>query len=207
MNFITLENIAKISSGFNPSQSKESEILPKNHHYSTLSLKNFNQSVCLSKDYISESLARSALINEKFIIRPNDILVKLIAPIWAIFIQATPPNLIYTHSVAKISPTSTDFLPEFLAFYFNSLAVKRQLMANTLQSTTVALIKISDLSKLQIPLIALSEQTKIVQILRLAQRKNEILHSLIAQNQSFSKAILDKFTPKTNTNFTQRTAQ
>ncbi|MGX3045081.1 hypothetical protein [Helicobacter sp. T3_23-1056] len=44
-----------------------------------------------------------------------------------------------------------------------------------------------------------------MQILTLAQRKDEILHSLILHNQNFSKAILDKITQ--NINFTQRNAQ
>ena len=206
MKYIELQDIANIRLGININQSKESDILPKNHHYNILSLKNFAQSVCLKENFISENLVRAVPLNEKFIIRKNDILIKLVAPILAIFIQNAPPNLIYPHSMAKISLISADFNPKFLAYYIHyATALKRQLLANTLQSTAVSLIKLSDLSKIQIPLITIHEQEKIVRILTLTQRKDEILHSLILQNQNFSKAILDKFTQ--NTNSAQRTAQ
>lgn len=206
MNFVLLQDIATINIGFNLSQSKESDILPKNYHYNILSLKNFSQSVCLSKDYITENLTRATLLSEKFIIRKNDILVKLVAPVCAICIQDAPPNLTYPHSMAKITLTNAHFQPDFLAFYIHySTAVKKQLIANTLQSTAVSLMKLSDLSKLKIPLILPYEQEKITQILKLIERKNEIFHSLILENQAFSKAILDKFTQ--NTNSTQRSAQ
>lgn len=205
MNFISLQDIAKINIGFNLNQSKESNILPKNHHYNILSLKNFAQSICLKENFITESLVRAVPLNDKFIIRKNDILIRLVAPILAIFIQNAPPNLIYPHSTAKITLTNPSFNPKFLAFYLNSTAIKKQLLANTLQSTAVSLIKLSDLSKIQIPLITIHEQEKIVQILALAQRKDEILRSLILQNQNFSKAILDKFTQ--NTNSAQRITQ
>ena len=208
MSSIALQDIAKIGLGLNLNQSKEGNNLPKNHHYKILSLKNFNQSVFFTENYITENLVRTIPLDEKFIIHSNDILIKLVAPISAIFIQNAPPNLIYTHFVAKINPISNIFEPEFLAFYIHySINIRKQLMANTLQSTAIALIKLSDLSKIKIPLITLHEQKKLINILKAIERKDKILHSLIAQNQSFSKAILDKFTPKTNTNFTQRTAQ
>ena len=206
MNFLLLQDIAKINIGFNLNQSKESDTLPKNHHYHTLSLKNFAQSVCLKENFITENLVRTAPLNDKFLICKNDILIKLVAPISAIFIQNAPQNLIYPHSTAKVTLTNPSFNPKFLAYYIHyATALKRQLLANTLQSTAVSLIKLSDLSKLKIPLITTQNQEKIMQILTLAQRKDEILNSLILQNQNFSKAILDKFTQ--NTNFTQRSAQ
>lgn len=194
-NLISLQDIAKINLGLNLSQSKESNNLPKNHHYKILSLKNFNQSVCLKEHYITENLSRAVPLDKKFIIHSNDILVKLVAPISAIFIQNAPPNLIYTHFIAKISLTSKIFEPEFLAFYIHyAMSIRKQLMANTLQSTAVALIKLSDLSKITIPLIALSKQNKLINTLKAIERKNEIFRSLILQNQAFSKAILDTFT-------------
>ena len=194
-NLIYLQDIAKINLGLNLSQSKEGNDLPKNHHYKILSLKNFNQSICLKENYVAENLSRAIPLDKKFIIHSNDILVKLVAPISAIFIQNAPPNLIYTHFVAKISLTSDIFEPEFLAFYIHySINLRKQLMANTLQSTAVALIKLSDLSKITIPLIALPKQKKLINTLKAIERKNEIFRSLILQNQAFSKAILDTFT-------------
>lgn len=194
-NLILLQDTAKINLGLNLSQSKEGDNLPKNHHYKILSLKNFNQSVFLKENYITENLSRAVPLDKKFIIHSNDILVKLVAPISAIFIQNAPPNLICTHSIAKINLTSKIFEPDFLAFYIHySMNLRKQLMANTLQSTAVALIKLSDLSKIKIPLITLHKQKKLINILKAIERKNEIFRSLILQNQAFSKAILDTFT-------------
>lgn len=195
MNFVTLQDIAKITLGLNLSLSKEGDNLPKNHHYKILSLKNFNQSVYLKENYVAENLFRAIPLDKKFIIHSNDILVKLVTPFSTIFIQNAPPNLIYTQFIAKINLTSKIFEPEFLAFYIHySTNSRKQLMANTLQSTAVALIKLSDLSKLKIPLITPPKQKKLINTLKAIERKNEIFRSLILQNQAFSKAILDTFT-------------
>ena len=197
---VLLQEIADITLGFNIGRDKLSKfnrhnvIAPHDYSYQVLSLKAFNNGIYLNQNaQNTESLSTATPINEKFLVQENDILIKLIAPVSALFVQNSAPNAIFPHSMVKITLKSPAFSPKFLAFYLNSSHIKRQLKANILQSTSLSLVKISDLARLLVPQIPLAEQEKALKILDLSERKNDILHSLIKVNQSLSKAVLSHF--------------
>ena len=53
------------------------------------------------------------------------------------------------------------------------------------------MIKVADINEIEIPLISLEKQKKIVEYLKLAHKENELLQNLINQKQKYSKEIFE----------------
>ncbi len=70
--------------------------------------------------------------------------------------------------------------------YMNSKTAERQLKLD-MQSTAIPMIKTRDLENLEIVLLPLVEQKRLVSLLDLAQKEQELLQKLIDEKNNFHR--------------------
>jgi len=97
--------------------------------------------------------------------------------------------------MVRIRVKSDKFDPHFVAHYLNSSAVKKAL-APDVSGTAIAMIGVSSINNLKIPLVNLQTQNKIVKYLNLVRQESEILQNLRAQKQKYHKSVFENLIKK-----------
>ena len=186
---IKLSDIAEIKTGLVLSRKKADMSKVSKFYYSAVSLKSFSDDAIFDDTY-AEAFISKEQIKEDYQLKKGDILLRLREPNFAVYIDKEYENLIYSSLMVRVKLQDSRFNPHFIAHYLNSSIVKKAL-STELSGTTIPMIKVADVNKLNIPDINLDKQKKIVEYLKLAQKENELLQNLINQKQKYSKEIFE----------------
>jgi restriction endonuclease S subunit len=191
-----LKNIATVKTGLVLSRKKA------NHYddevtYQQLTLKSFDNSTFTSQNSL-EYFSANSEINSKYLTQVGDIVVRLRAPNIAICIDEKSQNLIISSLMCVIRPivkSDKNINNRFLAHYLNS-KYSQKIFNIAVKGTTIPMIKTNDIADLEIILPQLSKQNKLVEIMDLAHKEQNLLNELLQKKQIFTKNILNTIIEK-----------
>ena len=186
---IKLNDIAEIKTGLVLNRKKADMSKDQKLYYSVVSLKSFNVDAVYDNTFADEFISNEQ-IKEDYQVKQGDILLRLREPNLAVYIDKKYENLIFSSLMVRVKIKDNRFDPQFIAHYLNSTIVRRAL-STELSGTTISMIKVADVNKIEIPLINLDKQIKIVEYLKLAHKENELLQNLINEKQKYSKEIFE----------------
>lgn len=186
---IKISDIAEVKTGLVLNRKKADMSKSSKFYYSVVSLKSFNEDA-IYDDAFSDEFISNEQIKEDYQVKQGDILLRLREPNFAVYIDKEYENLIYPSLIVRVKLHDSRFDAHFLAHYLNSNTVKKAL-SSELSGTTIPMIKVADVNEIEIPLLNLHKQKKIVEYLKLAHQENELLQNLIVQKQKYSKEIFE----------------
>lgn len=173
-----LKELADIKIGLPLERKKASITNSENIRYRTLTMKAFSNSNSFA-ELQSEIFIADAEIGTQYLTKENDVIVRLRAPSSAIFINSKNTGLVVPSLMAIITNRYPNILDsKYLAYYLNSQYIQNQLIKNS-QGTSIPMTKRIDLLELEISLLPLEMQQKIVTYIETANQEIDLLHKLI----------------------------
>jgi len=157
--------------------------------YEQISLRCFSTSIVLDKTQTDEFISAES-INDKYLMREGDVIVRLRSPSTAVYIGKENEGLLISSLLAVIRIDDSKLDARYLAYYINSHFSQRQLQRE-IKGTAIPMLKTKDLEKLLITVPSMEEQKRVVKFLDLAQNEQNLLLSLVKEKQQLSQAILD----------------
>lgn len=150
-------------------------------HYKQINLRAIDSDGQVNFDELENYYADEKLSND-YITQQNDIIVKLIEPFTAVYINKQLEGLLVPSHYCIIKDVNKKFIPKFIYFCLNSQAVVKEFF-NSLQGTVIKNIRPSTLQELKIAEISIKEQQNIVKFLDLQQQKLLLLKKLQQQEK------------------------
>ena len=158
--------------------------------YKALSLKSFGD-IGAYDDLLYEEFIADSKIDDKYITAEDDVLVRLRAPNNAIYINAKNAGIVASSLMVIIKNIYPNILDSrFLTYYLNSQYAQNQLLKNS-QGTSIIMTKRIDLLELDINLLPLDEQHKIINYIELANQEVDLLHKLTAEKINLKTNIFE----------------
>jgi restriction endonuclease S subunit len=111
-------------------------------------------------------------MDDKYILRRGDIVMKLSPPYSAAAVDFTREDVVAQSNFAIIK-VKKDFKPEYLAFVLNSRYTKKQLI-RLLEGSVLVIIRINYLNQLRIKPRDIGQQMKYAKLLSLLLRRKEL---------------------------------
>jgi restriction endonuclease S subunit len=164
--------------------------------YKLLSLKAFNGSTSLDTSYVDEFMAREE-IDDNYTSQVGDIIVRLRAPIQAVYIDEDSKGMIVPSLMSIIRLKDDTMIDaEYIAYYLNSTGVQRALQ-KSIKGTTINMLKTTDLNDIDMVLPPIQIQKDLVTYLKLSEQEISLLEKLKVQKANFAKEILDTMIKQT----------
>jgi len=187
---LKLKEIASIRTGLVLSRKKAAPYDEQKKRYQQITLKSFSNTTTLQREYFDEFLSTES-IDDKYISRVGDIVVRLRKPNVAVYIDEKSAGLVIPSLMCIVRVKESSVNSTYLAHYLNSTPVRRML-EREIKGTTIPMIKTKDLGNLDVVLPSLEVQNKTVGLMRLAAKEIELTEKLKQQKEQFSQAVLDK---------------
>lgn len=185
-----LDNLAKVKTGLVLSRYKSKDTEPT-FSYKTISLKSFTDFPNYNHQF-SEEFLSSKKVPDTYFAKKGDVVIRLKKPFNAVYIAEDNQDIICNSITAIITVHSKRILPEYLAYILNTPFISEQLESNITGSQD-NFINTVDLKNLNIPIIDLVSQLKIINITRLAYKEKKLLESLIVKKDTHCKALIVKY--------------
>jgi len=185
-----LKELTDIKIGLPLERKKASITNSENIRYRTLTLKAFSNSNSFA-ELQSEVFIADVEIGTQYLTKENDVIVRLRAPSSAIFINSKNTGLVVPSLMAIITNRYPNILDsKYLAYYLNSQYIQNQLIKNS-QGTSIPMTKRIDLLELEISLLPLERQQKIVTYIETANQEIDLLHKLINEKNQLKTEIFE----------------
>ncbi|MDQ5920110.1 MAG: hypothetical protein QG673_166 [Pseudomonadota bacterium] len=151
---------------------------------SFLNLTNWDELCC-------ENFIADKKIGVQHLTKINDVIVRTRSPNYALHINDKNTGLVVSSIMAVITNIFPNVLnSKYLAYYLNSGQIQNQLTKN-IQGTSIPMIKVSNLLDLDITLPSLTEQSKIVEYLTVANYEIDLLHQLICEKDKLKQEVFE----------------
>lgn len=159
--------------------------------YKRLNLRSFQEDGHLNVNELDD-FDSMELLDEPFLTRPNDIIIRLFAPLAPILIQENEAGFVIPSQLAVVRlKKDAPILPGYLRWYLSSQAVSDKLLLAE-DSYVQRSIKIGALSVLPVPLLSLRKQELIIQICETGIRRENLYRELIKQEGIYMNGLLQK---------------
>ena len=186
---VKLGDLATVRTGLVVARKKHQLDSAEKVTYSQVSLRCFGSGVVLDHEH-ADAFVSSEVLDAKYFTKEDDVLVRLRSPSLALYIEKKDEGLLINSLLSIIRIEDENVNAKYLAYYINSKTAQRQLKLDE-QNTTILMVKTKDLEKLDIILPPLAEQKRLVALLDLAQKEQELLQNLINEKKQLSQTILD----------------
>lgn len=159
--------------------------------YKRLNLRSLQEDGHLNVNELDDFNSMKCL-DEQFLTHPNDIIIRLFAPLAPILIKGTEAGFVIPSQLAVVRiKEDAPILPGYLRWYLSSRTVSDKLLL-TEDSCVQRSIKIGVLSVLQIPLPPIGKQKLIIQIYETGIRRENLYRELIKQEDIYMNGLLQK---------------
>ncbi len=185
-----LKDIAYIGTGLvlnRKKANKDDEIVKK---YKIITLKSINNDGFIEKDLMEEFESKEEL-SSNYISQKGDIVVRLSEPNTAACIDKECEGVLIPSQFCLIRPNSLEYIPEYIAWYFNSQFVKKEI-SKAMIGSTLGIIKTGFINELELNKISIDKQKKIVEISLLKKREKELLQKLIKEKEILYETVLNR---------------
>lgn len=129
-------------------------------------------------------------IKDKYYLSMNEILLSNKGDFHA-FVWKGQAKIMASSAFYRITICNKNFLPEYVALYLNSVPGKAQLCLrqNTVRISTIT---ISDVKNIDIPLIPMEKQRKLVDLFLLYERESSIMEKITQNRKKLINSILSQ---------------
>lgn len=127
----------------------------------------------------TEQIAFPKSIPEANLTQEGDVLVRLKAPLQAVYITSNYAGYVFSSIMATIQTNPNKLLPQYLAYYLNSSIPQGYLQERSTNGTVMSFLRLIDLKELEIHLPSLKQQEKIVQLIYESDKKITLLQKKI----------------------------
>lgn len=182
--FVKLGEIVKISSGLIVSRERTSS--SNRRIYNVLNYRGIDG----EGNIILSALDRIDLnnkIDEKFITKENDVIMKMTYPFKALLIKKQEENLLITSNFCKIICLNK-ILPEYLVACLNSDKISKKLKVES-KNQTINQISIKDLAGIEIELYDIEKQKKIAITYMNYLKRIQLTRMILEKEQKIIKNI------------------
>lgn len=179
-----LKDIANINIGLTYSRNRlEGKF---QYLYKLLTLKSICNSNIIDEKYI-EDFKSNKKIDEKFLTKKGDLVIKLSYPINLIYIKEEYENLLIPLHFAIIRCNSKKIASKFLYTFLKNYDYSTLLLTGR-----ITFLKTSSLNDIEIPDFSIDKQLKIAKIYELMEKENLIQKDLIEKKELRNKIIINK---------------
>ena len=185
-----LKEIATVRTGLVLSRKKAMKHDEVSYAYRQITLKSFSDSITLESQYFDNFLSNEK-IDETYISRVGDIVVRLRKPNTAVYIDERSEGLIISSLMAIIRVHEEGIENAFLAQYLNTRYVKKML-TKAVKGTTIAMIKTKDLESLLITLPPLGVQNTMLKYIALSYKEIQVLEKLKVEKKKLIDELLER---------------
>ncbi len=160
--------------------------------YPTLTLRDFSEQEVLMRDQLKTHSAYPEAMDERFLSRRGDVIVRLCAPFGARLIgEACSEGILISSAFAIVRPQAADYLPEFLAWKLNTPRVQ---IAFRQERCGVAARPIGrkaiEAAIGRLP--SLDVQRRVMRLWTLAQKEQHLYQQLAALRLELAHVAIDK---------------
>ncbi|NLN14178.1 MAG: restriction endonuclease subunit S [Tissierellia bacterium] len=185
-----LGQIAEIRTGLVLTRKKATLEYEIKNTYKLLTLKNIEDNGVFNQE-VFEDFPSNDQLNEEYLTKEGDVLIRLSAPYTSIYIDKLAVDLLVPSYFSIIRLKSNKYIPEYISWYLNSDMVKKELIKSQ-TGTAMSTTNNSIISSIDIKDIPIEDQKKIAEIQRLHNRETFLLNSLIKEKEKYYKAITHK---------------
>lgn len=178
-----LREIAEIIVGI-PKEKNKGEERHKYHCIYPSQLQEFN---CMLD---AERVVRSKPINEKALIKMDDILIKRLSPSYINVATKAYPNTYMSENIMAVR-VQKEFDAKYMASILESLGLPT-LQHYAKRGVTIQTISGAELQNLKIPILPVHKQKHLGEIWLLGKEKQRILKEVSDEGARYFKALLDK---------------
>lgn len=191
MKKMKLSQFAVIQSGLVLNRREAHHIEETEKVYNRINLRSLNEYGKIDHKEL-DSFPADSIINEVFLTQPNDIIVKLFAPICPTLITEADKGLVIPSQVAVIRINNDLVLPEYLCYYL-SLSNVSDLMLSIEGWRSQRTIKIGTFTQLEIPIPPIDKQKLIAKIVKTNLKINQLYSELIEQENKLANLKIQNF--------------
>jgi restriction endonuclease S subunit len=188
---VELRNIAEIRVGLVTNRKKSAKQDKSVKTYKLLTLKSFNVNGRFNKNNLEDFYSNEDLDN-KYLTKKGDIIIRLSHPNTAIIIDETNEGLLISSLFVVIRLNNDIINPAFLCIYLNSDEVSRYYQKGQVGISKIRIIKTSYISKIKVPLVSLEKQKEIIEINNIFENNIELLESLTDKKKTYKKGLINK---------------
>ncbi|OEF97359.1 restriction endonuclease subunit S [Desulfuribacillus alkaliarsenatis] len=171
---------------------KRKEAAPgvNNIAYKLITLKSINyegylDTVALDNFYSIEE------IDDKYLTKVGDVIVRLSDPFTAITIKDGEDNLLVSSLFAIVRIKDSNVTPEYLSVYLNSEMLKKH-YAKESSGSAVQMIKMSSIKEVQINVLDSKMQNEVVVLNDLMLRESKLLNELKEQKSMYNRQLISE---------------
>lgn len=182
-----LGDIAKIKTGLVLSRKKVKMGYDAKAKYKLLTLRNISDEGVINNESFEVFVSNDEL-DKQYFTKEGDVLMRLSHPHTAVFIEKEHKGLLIPSYFAIIKVDNSQLLPEYVAWYLNSIEVKKELersqAGSRIPSTNQNVLKTLPVAK-----TTLSKQRALIDLLRLHQKEKILYKRLIEEKELWFKGI------------------
>ena len=139
------------------------------------------------------------LLDDRYITKENDILIRLSNPYTAIQVKAEQEGYVIPSLFAIVRPNQNEIDSGYLSFILNNDMIKQSYFKNAM-GTTIPVIRMQTIRETQIPLVSTSEQHKISKISDLMIKEKRLRQQLTLEKEIYNKELTKRIIKGGNKN-------
>lgn len=172
-----LESLASFHSGLQLSRMQNQED-DKGFSYKVIKISDFGDFGTLNLEN-TEHITFSKPISEDNMTQEGDVLVRLKAPLSAVYITKDYAGCVFSSVMAVVKTDPNRLLPQYLTHYFNSPIPQGYFQECSTNGTMMSFLRLADLKELEMYLPSIEQQKQIVQLIRESDKKIALLQEKI----------------------------
>lgn len=182
-----LGDIANIRTGLVLSRKKtEVEYIAK-AKYRLFTIKNITEDGLIDNDTYEDFLSNDEL-DDHYFTKEGDVLMRLSHPYTAVFIDKRHSGLLIPSYFSIIKVDQRIFLPQYIAWYLNTLEVKKELERSQ-SGSRIPSTNSNVLKRLPVIQTALSKQQAVIELYKLHQKEKLLYQRLIQEKEIWFQGI------------------
>jgi len=185
-----LGDIAQIKTGLVLSRKKAEMGFDARAKYKLLSVKNIDSDGMFVDETFDEFISNE-ILEEHYFTEESDIVMRLSQPYTAIYIDKKHAGLLIPSYFAIIKVEEPQAVPQYVAWYLNTLNVKKELeraqAGSRIPSTNQQTLK-----NVSIMLPSISKQRRLIELYQLHQREKQLCRKLIEEKEMYFQGIIQR---------------
>jgi len=190
MKHMKLSELCHVTAGLVLSR-RESEKTEKNKvGYRVITLKSFESDGWINEEHCDE-LASSSVLEDKYIAKKGDVLVRLSSPYTAIAVTKSHEGYVVSSLFAILRIRDERVLPGYLSYVLNSPVIKHR-YHQTSMGSTIPVIRMQTLKDTEVLVPPLEKQEKIARLSELMIKEKRLYQELIETKNFYYKELSKK---------------
>lgn len=162
--------------------------------YKVIKISNFGDLGTLDLEN-AEQIAFSKSIPESNLTQEGDVLVRLKAPLKAVYITSDYAGYVFSSIMVTIQTNPSKLLPQYLVHYLNSSIPQKYFQERSGNGTMMSFLRLIDLEELEINLPSLEKQRQIAEFIQESNKKITLLQEkaqteISLRNERFKQAAI-----------------